>query len=337
MGVAISQQQLEGREPKSLAIVEKHFNSIVPENLLKWESVHPRPEMYNFEPVDRFVAFGQKHGMQMVGHTFVWFAQTPEWVFEDDAGRPLGREALLERMRAHIFAVMGRYKGRIHAWDVVNEGLVDGALRPCKWLEIIGDDYIQKAYEYAREAAPDTELYYNDYNMWKPPQRDGVIRLIQDLRTKGVEIDGLGIQGHWGIDYPSIQEVASLLNACQTLGVKLMITELDLTVLPYDVDHVPERLSDLAEEERNRIDPFPGGLPAEAEAALARRYAALFSLFREHRDHIDRVTFWGVHDAQSWRNYIPVDGRCDYPLLFDRSYRPKPAFDAVVSALKGGA
>jgi endo-1,4-beta-xylanase len=337
LGAALSWDQISGREPEALALVERHFNTITPENILKWEEVHPEPDRYNFEPADRYVAFGEKHGMHVVGHTLVWFHQTPAWVFQDQAGKPLSREALLERMRDHIFTVMGRYKGRIHGWDVVNEAITaDGQFRKNKWLEILGEDYVRKAFEYAREADPDAQLYYNDYDEEKPAQCAGVVRLIRGLQAKGIRVDGIGLQGHWFLDYPPLHEIEASLQTLSQLGVKLMITELDVGVLPfYAVDSPMVELSSFAPEAQKKHNPYPDGLPDSVQQALARRYAELFALFHRHRDKIDRVTFWAVHDGQSWRNYLPIRGRADYPMLFDRQLRPKPAFWAAVRMTEG--
>jgi endo-1,4-beta-xylanase len=336
IGVALNVNQIYGKEPNAIALVEKHFNSIVPENILKWEEVHPEPNRYNFEPVDRFVDFGEKHNMFMVGHTLVWFHQTPDWVFQDDAGNTLDRESLLKRMKEHIFTVMGRYKGRIHGWDVVNEAILpNGQFRKSKWFDILGEDHVLKAFEYARQADPNAQLYYNDYNMWKKDQYEGVIRLIQKLQSKGVRIDGVGIQGHWGLDYPSLQEIETFIGALSKLGIELMITELDVSVLPYadNYDNIVD-ISSFDTELQKKHNPYPNGLPDSVQKDLANRYAELFSFFHRHRDKFSRVTFWAVHDGQSWRSYMPIIGRTDYPMLFDRHCKPKPAFDAVVNIIQ---
>lgn len=335
IGTALSYDQISGNEPNAIAIVEKHFNSITPENILKWEKVHPEPNKYDFEPVDRFVALGEKNKMFIVGHTLVWHNQTPDWVFQNESGNPIDRQALLKRMKDHIFTVVGRYKGRIGGWDVVNEAIgEDGQFRKNKWFEIIGEDYVAKAFEYARQADPNAQLYYNDYNMWKKGQREGVVRLIRDLQSKGIRVDGIGIQGHYGMDYPPLDELEASILAFSELGVKVMITEMDITILPDAWSHRGADIT-LNIELRERLNPYANGLPDSAQNELAARYAELFSLFHKHRDKISRVTFWGVHDGQSWRNNWPVKGRTDYPLLFDRQYKPKPAFDAVVKTAKG--
>jgi endo-1,4-beta-xylanase len=281
--------------------------------------------------VDRYVALGEKNNMFIVAHTLVWFYQTPDWVFQDESGKPLDREALLARMKEHIFTVMGRYNGRIHGWDVVNEAIMaDGTFRKNKWLDIIGEDYVLKAFEYARQADPDAELYYNEYDTEKQAKCEGIIRLIHNLQSKGVRIDGLGIQGHWFLDYPSLDVLENNIETLSELGVKLMITELDISVLPfYPVDSKPVDISSFSPQEQKKHNPYPDTLPDSAQRDQAKRYAELFSLFHKHRDKFGRVTFWGVHDGQSWRSYLPIRGRKDYPMLFDSRCKPKPAFDAV--------
>jgi endo-1,4-beta-xylanase len=336
IGVAVSDNQLTGKDPEGIALVQRHFNSIVAENVLKWEEIHPEPDRYNFEPADRFVAFGEKNKMFVVGHTLVWFYQTPDWVFEDESGKPLDREALLKRMKDHIFTVMGRYKGKIHGWDVVNEVIMaDGKFRENKWWKIIGEDYVQKAYEYAREADPDAELYYNEYDFVKPPKCEGVIRLIRNLQSKGVRVDGIGIQGHWFLEYPPIGEIEDAILALSALNVKIMVTELDVGVLPFYPCDTPARdLSSFDIETQKKYNPYTDGIPDSVLKEQADRYAELFSLFLKHRDKFGRITFWAVHDAQSWRSYLPIRGRTEYPMLFDRAHKPKPAFDAVVNVLR---
>jgi endo-1,4-beta-xylanase len=332
IGVALNLDQILGNEPNAISLVEKHFNSITPENILKWEEVHPEPNRYNFEAVDRYVALGEKHKMQIIGHTLVWFHQTPNWVFQDQSGNPVNREVLLNRMKEHIFTVMGRYKGRIHGWDVVNEAISsDGHFRKNKWLEIIGEDYVLKAFEYARQVDPDAQLYYNEYDFELPSKCEGIIQLIKNLQSKGVHIDGIGIQGHWFLDYPPIKDIENYILALSSLGIKLMITEMDVGVLPYyPVDSKVVDLSSFDPETQKKFNPYPDVLPDSVQEDLAKRYVELFSLFLKHRDKFSRVTFWAVHDGQSWRRYTPISGRADYPMLFNNNCEPKLAFDAVI-------
>ena len=338
IGVALNLDQIVGKEPKAIEVVEKHFNSITPENILKWEEVHPEPNRYNFDAVDRYVALGEKNKMHIIGHTLVWYMQTPDWVFQDETGKPLNREALLERMKDHIFTIVGRYKGRIHGWDVVNEAIAnDGQLRKSKWFEILGEDHIIKAFEYAHEADPNAELYYNEYDYELKPKCDGVVKLIKNLQSKGVRLDGVGIQGHWFTDYPCIDDVERQILALSNLGIDIMITELDVSALPfYPVDSKIVDISSFDPELQKKYNPYPDVLIDSAQRDLAKRYADLFSLFLKHRDKISRVTFWAVHDEQSWRNYIPIKGRTDHPMLFDRNCKPKPVLDAIIKAAKGG-
>jgi endo-1,4-beta-xylanase len=335
VGAALNEDQATGNLPQATELVEKQFNTITPENLLKWESIHPELDKYNFEPADKFVEFGEKNNMFIVGHTLVWHNQTPSWVFEDKDGKPLSREALLERLRDHIHTVVGRYQGRVDGWDVVNEAIEtekdesQGKWRETRWREIIGPDYIEKAFEYAHEADPDAELYYNDYDEWKPGKLQYFTDLVKNLQAKGIRIDGIGLQGHWGLDYPSTAEIDHMLTELSKLDVKLMITELDINVLPQPSRNAGADINARFAEDPS-LNPYPKGLPPELEQQLADRYAEIFRLFHKHRDHLDRVTFWGVDDGQSWRNYWPIRGRTNYPLLFDREYQPKPAYDAVI-------
>lgn len=332
IGVALNLDQISGKEPNAITLVEKQFNSITPENILKWEEVHPEPNRYNFEAADRFVTFGERHKMHIIGHTLVWFHQTPDWVFQDESGKQIDRESLLKRMKDHIFTVMGRYKGRIHGWDVVNEAIAsNGQFRKNKWLEIIGEDYILKAFEFAHQADPEAQLYYNEYDFEHPYKCEGVIRLIKNLQSKGIHIDGIGIQGHWFLDYPPIKDIENYILILSSLDIKLMITEMDVGVLPYyPVDSKVVDISSFDLETQKKFNPYPNDLPDSVQEDLAKRYIELFSLFLKHRDKFSRVTFWAVHDGQSWRSYLPISGRADYPMLFDHHCKPKPAFDAVV-------
>jgi endo-1,4-beta-xylanase len=329
IGAALSTAQVIGQEPQALQLAARQFNAITPENLLKWAEVHPHADKYNFEPVDKFVAFGEQYRMFIVGHTLVWHNQTPSWVFTDDSGQPLSRDALLMRMKDHIQSVVGRYKGRINGWDVVNEAFEDnGQLRDTPWKRIIGEDYLEKAFQFAHEADPKAELYYNDYNEWHPAKRHAVSSWVRSLKSKGVHIDGLGLQGHWGMDYPSLPEVEAMFDDYGQLGVKLMITELDVNMLPMPANNLGADVGRRFAEQK-KLNPYAAGLPAEVNTALARRYSSIFRTFLKHRDQLDRVTFWGVHDGQSWLNNWPIRGRTAYPLLFDRQLQPKLAFKAV--------
>jgi endo-1,4-beta-xylanase len=332
IGVAVGQAMSDGRDAAGLATATAQFNSITPENLLKWERVHPLPGKYDFEPADRFVELGKVHGVFVVGHVLLWHQQTPAWVFKGVGGTKIDRATLLARLKDHVDVVVGRYKGRVHGWDVVNEALdEDGTLRRTPWLEAIGDDFIEKAFEYAHAADPGAELYYNDYNLWKPAKRDAAIALVKKLKAKGLRVDAIGEQAHWGVDDPPLQAIDDMLAAFRAAGVRTDITELDMDVLPRD----PEQWgADLSKQQtiRAKSNIYPDGLPAAQQQVLARRYADVFTLFGKH--DVGRVTFWGLSDATSWLNNFPIPGRVNYPLLWGRDGKPKPAFDAVIEALK---
>lgn len=345
IGVAIGTRELSNPDDPALALAAHQFNAATPENCLKWQFVHPAPDRYEFELADRFVDWAEAHDMFVVGHTLIWHSQTPRWVSRGQDGKPVDREAALGRMKDHIDTVVSRYKGRVKGWDVVNEGIGDdGRLRSSDgasdsggrpfrpWYAVIGDDFVEKAFEYAHAADPSAELYYNDYNEWHPAKIRAISDLVKRLQSKKIRIDGIGLQGHWGLDYPTLEEIDHMLTEYGKLDIKLMVTELDITVLPAARAQtgagVDRRVSG-----SERLNPYRNGLPDAVEKSLADRYAAIFRLFAKHADKLDRVTFWGIHDGQSWRNNFPVRGRTDYPLLFDRNLKPKPALAAVLKAI----
>jgi endo-1,4-beta-xylanase len=334
IGAAINKSQSDGTDTIADAIVEQQFNTISPENILKWGLVHPEPERYDFEPVDHYVDFGKKHGMAVIGHNLVWHQQTPAWVFSDANGQRLSRERLLDRLHDHIKTVVGRYRGRIHGWDVVNEAFdEDGALRKSPWRDGIGDDYLLKAFEFAHEADPQAELYYNDYNLWKPAKRAAALRLVKELKEHGLRIDAVGEQGHWSMTAPKLEEIEATITDIAGAGVKAMITELDIDMLPRDPKMFGADLS-ARQQFKAATDIYAKGLPPEQQQALAKRYADAFALFLKHRDQLSRITFWGVTDAHTWLNNFPVPGRTNHPLLWDRQGQAKPAYAAVVEAIK---
>lgn len=331
IGVALNRFQVHGEIPEAIPLIEKHFNSTTPENLLKWTSTHPQPDEYTFEGPDRFVEFAEQRDMFIVGHTLIWHSQIPDWTFEDENGNELDREALLQRMQGHISTVVGRYKGCVDAWDVVNEAATwsDG-LRQSKWYKIIGEEYIDKAFQYAHEADPDAELYYNDYNLWAPGKRQTVVNMVKRLQANNIPVDGIGMQSHLGLDNPSIEDIEASIIAYSELGVKVMITELDVNVLPsqedVDVEYDPES----GEEVPSELNPYTDGLSDYMQQRLRDRYVELFELFKKHQDKIDRVTFWGLDDKHTWLNGFPIPGRTNHPLLFDRTFKPKPALFGIL-------
>ena len=334
IGAALNQSQFCGNNACEVSLIGAQFNTIRPENVLKWSAIHPEMGRYNFGPGDRYVQFGQEHGMLIVGHTLIWHNQTPAWVFQDATGKLVDRDALLARMRDHILTVVGRYRGRIAGWDVVNEALnEDGSLRQSPWLRIIGEDYLLKAYQFAHEADPRAQLYYNDYSLESGPKRAGAIALLKKLRSQGAPVTAVGLQGHYRLSSPTTTELDNAVTAFSKLGLKVMISELDVDVLPAAT---PSQAADIKMkfEPDARLNPYTNGLPDSVQQALARRYADLFAVFLKHRDSINSVTFWGVTDANSWLNDWPIKGRTNSPLLFDRHCQPKPAFDAVIQVAR---
>ncbi|MGY8900630.1 MAG: endo-1,4-beta-xylanase [Paraglaciecola sp.] len=332
VGSAINAQQAKKTNKDTHAIIIAQFNTITPENEMKWERIHPKPDKYEFSLSDEYVNYGLTNNMFTIGHTLVWHSQTPDWVFEDAQGKPISRLALLARMKDHIHTIVSRYKGKIKGWDVVNEALnEDGSLRDSKWLQIIGDDFIEKAFTYAHEADPNAELYYNDYNLYKPDKSAGAARLIKSLQDKGIPVHGVGLQGHYSLTHPDLSELEDALTLFSTLGIQSMITELDVSVLPFPSE--AEQGADIRQDLdlQKALNPFPNGLPQKQQDALSARYRAIFSLFLKQQNHLSRVTFWGVNDANSWRNNWPMRDRTDYPLLFDRTNRAKAAYDAVIA------
>lgn len=341
-GCAVNEAIVSGADRASQDIIKQQFNAITAENVMKAETISPQPGVYNFGPADAFVAFGESNHMFIVGHTLIWHNQTPAWFFQDATGKPNTREAQIERMRSHIQAVAGRYAGRVHAWDVVNEVIDnDGSYRPTTWVRGIGngDELVKLAFKFASEYAPNTELYYNDFNAWRPAKRDGIVRMVKMLQAAGIRIDGIGMQGHWGLNYPKKEYIEAAIDAYAALGVKVMITELDVDVLPLTkegqiIGTVMSHEQFQLEEFKTFLDPYAGGLPDAVQQQLTARYTELFRIFRNRQDKIARVTLWGVHDGMSWKNDYPIPGRTNYPLLYDRNRQPKPALEAVLRVAK---
>ncbi len=342
VGVAINAATATGTDSATQRLVVREFNTITADNFLKAALVNPQPGVYDFRAGDAFVALGEREKMFIVGHTLVWHNQTPPWFFTDSLGHPNSPLHQIERLRSHIEAVAGHYRGRIHAWDVVNEVIGDdGAYRPTTWVKGVGDgdSLVTLAFRYAAEYAPNTELYYNDFNAWRPAKRDGIVRLVRMLKKQGIRIDGVGMQGHWGLNYPETRYIEAAIDSFAATGVKVMITELDVDVLPLTKEGqiIGQAFMEPQwqnEEFRKFLDPFATGLPDSVQRQLTARYAELFGIFWRKRDKIDRVTFWGAHDGLSWKNGYPIPGRTNYPLLFDRDRHPKPAYDAVLAVPK---
>lgn len=331
IGTALSEEQIIGEDEPAIEVVKSHFNSITAENIMKSEVMQPIEGEFDFTLSDKFVEFGEQNEMKIIGHTLIWHSQAPDWFFVDENGDDVSPEVLMQRMRSHILTIVGRYKGRIHGWDVVNEAIEDdGSWRKSKFYEILGEDFIRIAFELAHEADPDAELYYNDYSMANEGRRNRVVSMVKTLQEQGVKIDGIGMQGHLNLNSPSIEDFEKSIQEFADLGVKIMITELDLSVLPSVRSNDGANVKSTFEY-NEKINPYKDGLSKEVEEKQYQRYTDFFKLFVKYQDNIDRVTLWGVNDAQSWKNDWPVEGRTDYTLLFDRNNKPKEVVKDIIN------
>ncbi|WP_354579167.1 endo-1,4-beta-xylanase [Hymenobacter sp. UYP22] len=318
VGVAVGRAQLQGLETE---LIKQQFNSITPENAMKMGPIHPEENRYFWTDADAIVNFAQANKLRVRGHNLLWHEQTPKWLFKNADGSRVSKEVLLKRLHDHIFAVVKRYKGKIYAWDVVNEAIADNPqefLRNSEWYQICGDEFIAKAFEYAHEADPKAQLFYNDYNTERPEKRERVYKLLKQLKDAKVPIDGVGLQGHWSLQEPTEPELRAALDQYASLGLKVQITELDVSIYPW---------------EKERREKRPGESDAytpELERQQAAQYKMFFRVFRDYKNVLTGVTFWNVSDKYSWLDTYPVAGRKNYPLLFDQNQQPKKAFWEVV-------
>lgn len=332
IGTALNTRQSSGQDTNAVKVVKKHFNAIVAENCMKSEVLQPEEGRYDFRQADEFVKFGEDNGMTVTGHCLIWHSQCPRWFLVDKDGKNVSAEVLKQRMKEHITTVVSRYKGRILGWDVVNEAIMeDGSYRKSKFYEILGEEFVPLAFQYAHEADPDAELYYNDYNMHEPGKRATVVKLVNDLKKRGLRIDAVGMQGHVGMDYPDLSEFEASMEVYAATGAKVMITEFDMSALPTISRSA--NVADRVDFEKKTLNPYPDGLPDSVSLEWNARMETFMNLFIKHADYVTRVTAWGVSDRDSWKNNFPMRGRTDYPLFFDREYRPKP----FVQKLIGGA
>jgi endo-1,4-beta-xylanase len=318
VGVAVGAKQLKGAEAE---LIKQQFNSITPENAMKMGPIHPEENRYFWTDADAIVDFAQKNKLRVRGHNLLWHEQTPKWLFKDAEGKQVSKEVLLKRLHDHIFTVVKRYKGKIYAWDVVNEAIADNPdefLRDTEWYKICGEDFIAKAFEYAHEADPKAVLFYNDYNTERPEKRERVYKLLKKLKDAKVPIDAVGLQGHWSLQEPTEAELRKAIEQYSSLGLKVQITELDVSIYPW---------------EKERREKRPGesdAYTAELEQKQAEQYKMFFRVFRDYKNVMTGVTFWNVSDQYSWLDTYPVPGRKNYPLLFDQNLKPKKAFQEVV-------
>lgn len=319
IGVAVSPRALTG--PDSQLIVQQ-FNSVTPENDMKMGPIHPEENRYNFTRADAIVNFAQAHGLKVRGHALCWHEQTPDWLFKDAAGKTVTKEVLLNRLKEHITTVVNRYKGKVYAWDVVNEAVADDStrlLRNSLWYQICGEDFIIKAFEYAHAADPNAVLFYNDYNTERPEKRERVYQLLKKLVDAKVPINGVGLQAHWSIYEPTENELRTAIQKFSSLGLKIQITELDISVYPWEKNRREKRPTD--------NDTFT----PEREQQQLEQYEKVFRIFREYKNVITGITCWNISDRYTWLDGYPVPGRKNYPLLFDVNRQPKKAFKAVTT------
>jgi endo-1,4-beta-xylanase len=330
------------QDREELALLIGEFNCLTAENSMKMQYVQPEEGVFNFKPSDALLDISEKAGMEVVGHALVWHHQVPHWIFKDKKGETVSREVLIQRMKDHIYKVVTRYKGKIKYWDVVNEAVdlkyEDGKqvafLRKSPWCKIIGEDYIELAYRFAHEADPDALLLYNDYSMTDLVKTQFVADMVKDLKDKGIPIHGVGMQGHWHLEWPTKSKLRKALDILSEIDVKISVSELDVRILPHPKDTEMGADIRLNIKRLNELDPYTDGIPQKMLNKQAKKYASLFKVFLEYSDVIERVSFWGVVDHHSWLRDWPVKGRTVYPALFDRDYSPKPAYFAIRNLIK---
>ncbi|TWU03007.1 endo-1,4-beta-xylanase [Stieleria varia] len=332
IGVGVSERVLS--DSASADLIVKHFQILTPENCMKPQGIHPAENQWNFDATDRFVDFVKRNQLELVGHCLVWAKddRTDQWMKEEAGGQPVTREKLLQRIEDHVAKVVQRYHESATMWDVVNEALADGEdgyLRESVYSTTTGIDFIETAFRAARKHDPDALLIYNDYNCHFPGKRKKLIRLLGELKERGVPVDAYGMQGHFELGDDSLSQLRETFDSLRELGIKVVVSELDIDVVTrgrWWADGGAHR------DELKTFDPYKEGLPKDIEQKETQQYVALFRLFDEYQDVIARVSFWNLHDGQSWLNYFPWD-RVNYPLLFDRNLKPKSVFDAVVEVL----
>ncbi len=329
IGTALNAQQIEEKDISAGQIVKHQFNAVTPENVMKAQIIEPAWDSYNFDLADKLVAYAQKNNLKVNAHTLIWHSQLPAFMH-----RMQDADSVRKYFVHHINTVAARYDGKVYSWDVVNEALnEDGTLRNSIFLQKLGEDYVVEAFRLAQKASPHSKLYYNDYNIEQPEKRAGAIALIKKIQAAGVRINGVGIQGHWRADKVPMKDIEESIKEFSALGIEVMFTEVDLSVLPSPWDNATADVSKMAAGNA-KMNPYTNGLPDSVAQMQAKAYADLFQLFLKYKKNVSRITFWGVNDGQSWLNGWPVRGRTNYPLLFDRSFQPKPAFYSVIATAK---
>lgn len=329
IGVAVDTRLPAGQDPAAEAIVKEQFNQVVAENCMKGEENHPEVNRFDFTDGDKLVDWAERNGKTVIGHCLVWHSQPPKWMFTDANGKTVSREVLIGRMYNHIMTVVTHYKGKIKGWDVVNEAFEDdGSYRKSPYYNIIGPEFIELAFQFAHEADPNVELYYNDYSTSKPGKREAICKLVRSLKSKGLRIDAVGMQSHNGYNYPDYAEYEKSIEAFAAEGVKVMMTELDVNMLPNPEGFGGAEISQNFELQA-KYNPYVKGLDKKAQKLFNQRYLDLFKIIERHKDVISRVTFWGVNDGHTWLNDWPIKGRTNYPTLIDRNNQLKPVVKEI--------
>lgn len=319
IGVAVNIRNVSTQAEKDLIV--KEFNSVTAENDMKPGSLQPKEGEWNWGRADSIANFCRANGIKMRGHCLVWHSQFADWMFYDKKGKEVSKEVFYSRLRNHIHTVVNRYKDVVYCWDVVNEAIADNA-RPSRWnpnpspyresklYKLCGDEFIAKAFEFAREADPNAELFYNDYNAAQPDKRDRIFDMVKKMKDAGVPIDGIGMQGHYNVFGPSMEDVDSAITKYATIVDNIHFTELDI--------RANEEMGGQLQFSREALEIKP-----YIRTLHEDQYHQLFRVMRKHKDVIKCVTFWNLCDRDSW---VGVN---NYPLLWDKECKPKNAYKVV--------
>ena len=319
VGVALNQRNVSDENQKALVL--KEFNSVTAENDMKPGEIHPKEGVWNWEKADKIANFCRQNGIKMRGHCLCWHSQFADWMFSDSKGKPVKKEVFYERLREHIHTVVNRYKDIVYAWDVVNEAMADDGrgwpgrevspYRQSTAFRLCGDEFIAKAFIFAREADPNATLIYNDYSCVDPGKRERIYNMVKKMKDAGVPIDGIGMQGHYNIYFPDEDQLDLTITKFKELVKHIHITELDLRMNNESGGQLMFS--------RGEAKPQPAYM-----ATLQNdQYARLFKIFRKHKDVIDNVTFWNLSDRDSWL------GVNNHPLPFDENFRPKQSYYVI--------
>lgn len=315
IGAAVTVEDLSGSHGQ---LLKTHFNSLTAENAMKFGEIHPQEDSYAFEKADKMKNFAIENNMKMRGHTFVWHNQTSNWLFEDKNGKEASKELVIERLKQHVKIVCDRYKDVVYSWDVVNEAIEDKLgeqYRDTKWRRILGEDYIKTAFEIVKAQDSNAALIYNDYNNELPDKLEKSYKMLKEQIEKGAPIDGVGLQAHWNIrDTALMDNLKRAIERYASLGLKLQVTELDVSMFEFE------------DKRKDLLVPT-----AEMLSLQEKVYDNIFSVFREYKDLITSVTFWGISDGYTWKDNFPVFGRKDWPMVFDVNCNPKASFHKITN------